>query len=72
MLLFLYTQCLGCISRQAGHRMGPHLASIIPSIMKFCNIDDDELREYCIQSFESFILKSPKEITPYVPQVCFL
>lgn len=49
--------------------MGPHLENIIPAIMKFCTIDDDELREYCIQAFESFILKSPKEITPYVQQV---
>lgn len=42
---------------------------LIPLIMEFCQIDDDELREYCIQAFESFILKSPKEITPYITQV---
>ena len=37
-------------SRQAGHRVGEHLERIIPLIVKFCKIDeDDELREYCIQ-----------------------
>lgn len=69
-LLFFTLQCLGCVSRQAGHRVGPYLEHVIPSIMNFCDVDDDELKEYCIQAFESFILKSPKEITPYVPQVC--
>lgn len=24
-------------------------------MVKFCNVDDDELREYCIQAFESFV-----------------
>ena len=52
--------------------MGGYLDQLVPLIMKFCNIDDDELREYSIQAFESFILKCPKEITAYVGQVCVL
>ena len=44
-----YIQCLGAITRQAGHRVGEHLETVIPLIIKFCNEDDDELREYCIQ-----------------------
>lgn len=31
------------------------MEKIIPLVVKFCNIDDDELREYCIQAFESFV-----------------
>ena len=37
--------------------------------MKFCNVDDDELREYCIQAFESFVRRCPKEVYPHVPTV---
>lgn len=62
-------QCVGCISKQAGHRVGVYLDHIIPLIMNFCNVEDDELREYSIQAFESFVLKCPKEITLYVGQV---
>ncbi|ETE65812.1 Cullin-associated NEDD8-dissociated protein 1, partial [Ophiophagus hannah] len=50
-----YIQCIAAISRQAGHRIGEYLEKIIPLVVKFCNIDDDELREYCIQAFESFV-----------------
>ena len=39
-----------CNSRHAGHRVGEYLEKIMPLIVKFCRIDDDdELREYCIQ-----------------------
>lgn len=35
--------------------LGEYLEKIIPLVVKFCNVDDDELREYCIQAFESFV-----------------
>ena len=56
-------------SRQAGHRFGEHLEKIVPPIMKFCQEEDDELREYCLQAFESFVRRCPKEITPFVTNV---
>lgn len=34
---------------------GEHLEKIIPLIVQYCNVDDDELREYCFQAFESFV-----------------
>uniref|UniRef100_A0A8D3CDP9 TATA-binding protein interacting (TIP20) domain-containing protein n=1 Tax=Scophthalmus maximus TaxID=52904 RepID=A0A8D3CDP9_SCOMX len=64
-----YIQCTAAISRQAGHRIGEYLEKIIPLVVKFCNIDDDELREYCIQAFESFVRRCPKEVYPHVPTV---
>uniref|UniRef100_A0A4W4GHI8 TATA-binding protein interacting (TIP20) domain-containing protein n=1 Tax=Electrophorus electricus TaxID=8005 RepID=A0A4W4GHI8_ELEEL len=64
-----YIQCIAAISRQAGHRIGEYLEKIIPLVVKFCNIDDDELREYCIQAFESFVRRCPKEVYPHVPTV---
>ena len=29
-------------------------------------VEDDELREYCLQAFESFIRRCPKQITPHI------
>ncbi|OXB52868.1 hypothetical protein ASZ78_002946, partial [Callipepla squamata] len=60
-----YIQCIAAISRQAGHRIGEYLEKIIPLVVKFCNVDDDELREYCIQAFESFV-RSDEEKNTYV------
>ncbi|XP_010717078.1 cullin-associated NEDD8-dissociated protein 1-like [Meleagris gallopavo] len=67
-----YIQCIAGISRQAGHRIGEHLEKIIPLIVRFCNVDDDELREYCFQAFESFVRRCPKEIDPHIPNVMSL
>ncbi|XP_021265607.1 cullin-associated NEDD8-dissociated protein 1-like [Numida meleagris] len=67
-----YIQCIAGISRQAGHRIGEHLEKIIPLIVQYCNVDDDELREYCFQAFESFVRRCPKEIDPHIPNVMSL
>lgn len=62
-----YIQCTAAISRQAGHRIGEYLEKIIPLVVKFCNVDDDELREYCIQAFESFVRRYPPTPPPHRP-----
>uniref|UniRef100_A0A4W3IUM1 Cullin-associated and neddylation-dissociated 1 n=1 Tax=Callorhinchus milii TaxID=7868 RepID=A0A4W3IUM1_CALMI len=64
-----YIQCIAAISRQAGHRIGEYLEKIIPLVVKFCSVEDDELREYCIQAFESFVRRCPKEVFPHVTTV---
>ncbi|XP_052260170.1 cullin-associated NEDD8-dissociated protein 1-like isoform X7 [Dreissena polymorpha] len=64
-----YIQCVGAISRQAGHRFGWALDKIMPLIIKFCSLEDDELREYCLQAFESFVRRCPKEISPFVGDI---
>lgn len=64
-----YIQCIAAISRQAGHRFGEHLEHVIPNVVKYAHNEDDELKEYCIQAFESFIRRCPKEISVYVPEV---
>ncbi|XP_067665996.1 cullin-associated NEDD8-dissociated protein 1-like [Haliotis asinina] len=64
-----YIQCIGAISRQAGHRFGEHLEKIIPLIVRFCKEDDDELREYCLQAFESFVRRCPKEVSPFIGEI---
>ena len=59
-------------SRQAGHRVGENLQSIIPLIVFYCNCKDEELVEYSLQAFESFVRRCPKEITNYIKQVAKL
>lgn len=63
-----YIQCTAAISRQAGHRIGEYLEKIIPLVVKFCNVDDDELREYCIQAFESFVRRYGAAVPPPSPR----
>jgi len=58
-----------CCSRQAGHRIGEHLEKVIPLVVKFSRVEDDELREYCLQAFESFVRRCPKDISPHIPMV---
>ncbi|XP_004395704.1 PREDICTED: cullin-associated NEDD8-dissociated protein 2 isoform X3 [Odobenus rosmarus divergens] len=65
-------QCLGSVGRQAGHRLGAHLDRLVPLVEEFCNLDDDELRESCLQAFEAFLRKCPKEMGPHVPSVTSL
>ncbi|XP_054834133.1 cullin-associated NEDD8-dissociated protein 1-like isoform X1 [Eublepharis macularius] len=64
-----YIQCIAGISRQAGHRIGDYLEKMIPLIVQYCNVEDDELREYCFQAFESFVRRCPKEIGPHLHSV---
>nr|XP_027787662.1 cullin-associated NEDD8-dissociated protein 2 isoform X2 [Marmota flaviventris] len=65
-------QCLGSVGRQAGHRLGAHLDRLVPLVEEFCNLDDDELRESCLQAFEAFSRKCPKEMDPHVANVTSL
>ncbi|XP_070701638.1 cullin-associated NEDD8-dissociated protein 2 [Pempheris klunzingeri] len=64
-----YVQCLATVSRQGGHRVGEHLDKLIPMVVKFTSVEDDELREYCFQAFEAFIRRCPKEMSPHVAMV---
>ncbi|KAL2090831.1 hypothetical protein ACEWY4_013094 [Coilia grayii] len=64
-----YIQCLATVSRQGGHRVGEHLQKIVPMVVKFCSVEDDELREYCFQAFEAFVRRCPKEMSPHIATV---
>ncbi|MEQ2158275.1 hypothetical protein GOODEAATRI_010554, partial [Goodea atripinnis] len=46
-----------------------HLEKLIPMVVKFTSVEDDELREYCFQAFEAFIRRCPKEMSPHVAMV---
>ncbi|TRY93810.1 hypothetical protein DNTS_012179 [Danionella cerebrum] len=64
-----YIQCLATVSRRGGHRIGEHLEKIVPMVVKFCNVEDDELREFCFQAFEAFVSRCPKEMSPHIQTI---
>ncbi|XP_066158775.1 cullin-associated NEDD8-dissociated protein 1 isoform X1 [Euwallacea fornicatus] len=64
-----YIQCVAAVCRQSGHKFGEHIEKFVPIILQRCNVDDEELREYCLQAFESFVNRCPKEITPNIPKI---
>lgn len=41
----------------------------MPLIERYSREDDDELREYCLQAFEAFVQKCPKEVSPHIKTV---
>lgn len=45
----------------------------MPRILAIVNSDaaqeDDEMREACLQTLESIVLRCPKEVTPFVSQI---
>ncbi|CAG9855280.1 unnamed protein product [Phyllotreta striolata] len=64
-----YVQCVAAVCRQSGHKFGEHIEKFVPLILKCSEVDDDELREFCLQAFESFINRCPKEITKNIPSI---
>lgn len=65
-------QCIASICRQAGHRFGEHIERIVPLIVTYTYEDDDELREHCLQAFEAFVHRCPKEISPHIGTITHL
>ncbi|WVZ77753.1 hypothetical protein U9M48_025580 [Paspalum notatum var. saurae] len=61
-------QMIGSLSRSVGYRFGPHLAETVPLLISYCtnaSENDEELREYSLQALESFMLRCPRDISPY-------
>ncbi|XP_022915623.1 cullin-associated NEDD8-dissociated protein 1 [Onthophagus taurus] len=64
-----YIQCLAAVCRQSGHRFGEHIEKFVPLILQYSHKEDDELREYCLQAFESFVNRCPKEISEHIHSI---
>lgn len=54
-----YIQCLSSISKQSGNKIGENLELIIPLVVYYSQSKDDELIEYSLQAFESFVKRCP-------------
>ena len=64
-----YIQSIGILTRYVGPFVGKHLDVLFPLIVRHCNGSEDELRETCIQSFELFCLRCPKEVKPFIKDI---
>ncbi|VAH40601.1 unnamed protein product [Triticum turgidum subsp. durum] len=65
-------QMIGALSRSVGYRFGPHLAEAVPLLISYCTSaseNDEELREYSLQALESFMLRCPRDISPYCESI---
>lgn len=60
-----FVQCAGVLSRYSTARLGKHLSELVPIISGYTTKteDDDELREICLQTLESFVLRCPIDIS---------
>ncbi|XP_074330491.1 cullin-associated NEDD8-dissociated protein 1 [Apium graveolens] len=65
-------QMIGALSRSVGYRFGTHLGDTIPVLINYCKSaseNDEELREYSLQALESFLLRCPRDISPYCDEI---
>ncbi|CAG8564545.1 11595_t:CDS:10 [Paraglomus brasilianum] len=56
-------QCVGTLSRSSAPRLGKYLPEFVPHVLRTSSVDDDELREICLQALETFVLRCPTEVT---------
>lgn len=62
-------QLLLFISRHAGHRLGKYLPDLIPMVLAHVERPkDDETSEGCLHALESFVLRSPTCVVPFLPR----
>lgn len=65
-------QCTHIVfSRRSTARLGKHLSDLVPIIISFTkrSEEDDEMREICLQTLESFVYRCPTEISLFVPEL---
>lgn len=63
-------QAIATIIRVAGHRSNEEqLNQIMPVIHNFSQVNDDELREYCLQTFEAYIRRCPVIVSSSLPDI---
>ncbi|CAH2045730.1 unnamed protein product, partial [Thlaspi arvense] len=65
-------QMIGALSRAVGYRFGIHLGNTVPVLINYCTSaseNDEELREYSLQALESFLLRCPRDISPFCDEI---
>ena len=56
--LATYLHCFATISKVSSDRMVSIMQQLIESTIQYCKLDDDDLREQCLQSLEVFVQNS--------------
>uniref|UniRef100_A0A0R3RXJ3 TIP120 domain-containing protein n=1 Tax=Elaeophora elaphi TaxID=1147741 RepID=A0A0R3RXJ3_9BILA len=58
------------ICKTTSRRFVKHLSRLVPVLVDYTvATEDDELRESCIQAFETFVYRCPREITPFISHI---
>ncbi|CAO3610365.1 unnamed protein product [Cunninghamella echinulata] len=67
-------QSVGILGRYSAPKLGNHLSEIVPIVIEFTKKadDDDELREICLQTLESFVLRCPADISKFIDEIIAL
>ena len=68
-----YIQTLSAISRSGGYRLGKQLELVVPLVLQQCSPakarGDAEMCEACLQAFDSFVLRCPKDVAVYQQEI---
>ncbi|TPX71656.1 hypothetical protein CcCBS67573_g06084, partial [Chytriomyces confervae] len=60
---------IGTLARFSARRVGKYVDTLLPLLIAYVAFDNDELREACFQTFESFIVRCPTEISAHIPEI---
>ncbi|KAJ3238596.1 Cullin-associated NEDD8-dissociated protein 1 [Chytriomyces hyalinus] len=60
---------IGTLARFNARRVGKYVDTLLPLLIAYVAFDNDELREACFQTFESFIVRCPTEISAHIPEI---
>ncbi|KAL7749659.1 hypothetical protein RI367_004887 [Sorochytrium milnesiophthora] len=64
-----YLSTASALSRSSPQRVGKSITQLVPAVMRHLDEDSDELREACLQTLESLVLRCPTEMTPYITSI---
>lgn len=64
-----YIACVGTLGRFTSRRIGKYMNEFTNLIFEYSSFEDDELRENCFQTLESFIVRCPAEVTPFLDKI---
>ncbi|PWN43702.1 TIP120-domain-containing protein [Ceraceosorus guamensis] len=59
-------QLVGSLAKTCPKRIGRRLPELMPRVIAATQVDDDELREACLQCMEAVLQQCPSESTPFV------
>lgn len=62
-------QLIGGMARYSSQSLAPALPDVVPGILTAVKRDDSDLREGCLQTLETLVMRCPSEIASYLPQI---
>eukprot|EP00842_Homolaphlyctis_polyrhiza_P001883 jgi/Hompol1/2696/HPOL_003002-RA len=54
--------CTAALARHSPARFAPFLKELLPLIIEYAELEDDDLREQCLQAVETFALRCPSAV----------